>query len=188
MHLRETAQKLAPLVRILARVEAGLQGRHHAAPVEASEVHGLEHLGRPGAVVSLLHQRLEGGDRGRVLRVDRQGRRVLVERPVDLVRPLLEHVAERVMQRRLAVAGDARRGDLAVVEGHQVLPALGLRVQTLQGGDRLGVEPEIEDLFVDGDRRAGIAELLVAQTRLLEEELPAIRVALGDVLRTTVRQ
>ena len=85
------------------------------------------------------------------------------------------------MQRGLALAGDTRRGNLPLVERHQVFPALGLRVEPLQRSDRRRVQAEIEDLLVDPDGRARVAELLVGEARLFEEELLALRLALGRI-------
>ena len=116
VHLREAPQELTPLVGILARVEARLERRHHAAPVEAREVHRLEHLRCARAVLAPGHEGLERGHRVRVLRIDLESRRVLVEGAVDLVHPSLEHVAERVMERGLALVRRAGRSDLPLVE------------------------------------------------------------------------
>ena len=44
-----------------------------------------------------------------------------------------------------------------------------------------GVQRHLEDLLVDPDRRARVAELLVAELRLLEEELLALLIGLGGL-------
>ena len=120
VQLREPSQEQAALVGILTHVEPGLERGHHAPPVEARQVHRLEHLGGSRRVLALPHQRLEGRHRLRVPRVDGQRRGVLVEGAVDLPGSLLEDGRERVVQRGAALVGRARRGDLPLVEGDQI--------------------------------------------------------------------
>ncbi len=60
-------------------------------------------------------------------------------------------------------------------------PAHRLRVEPLEGVDRSRVEAHLEDLLVDPDRRSRVAELLVVELRLLEEELLPLPVVLGHL-------
>ncbi len=149
VQLREAAQEQPALVRILADVEARLERGHDAPPVEAREVHGLEHLGCARRVLSLPHQRLERCNRLRVLRVDRQRRGVLVERAVDFPGSLLEDCAERVMERRAPFVRRSRRRDLPLVERDEILPPLRLGIEALERLDGPRIERQLEDLLVD---------------------------------------
>src|ERR1700690_1252912 len=102
-------------------------------------------------------------------RIDGQRGRILVKCAVHFVHPLLENISERVVERRLSLLRRSHSSDLALVERHEVIPALGLCVEPLQCGHGLRIETHVEYLLVDTDRRTSIPKLLVAKAPLLEE-------------------
>ncbi len=171
VHLPQAPEQLPPLFGVLAGREASLERRHDAPPIQPRQVDGLEHLRRPRAVIGVRHQRLERGDGLRVLRIDRERRGVLVERALHFLRSLLEDLTQRVMKGGLAFARRTRSFDLALVEGHEVVPALRPSVEPLERRDGLRLEAYVEYLLVYGDGRTGVTEPFVAEVRLLEQQL-----------------
>ena len=173
VQLRQAPQELPPLVGVLARREARLERRHHAPPVEARQVHRLEHLRGARRVLALAHERLERGDRlagaSRRWRAPPRTRRRRGRPPA---RRFSRTSPSAWCSARLARSLDvARRRDLPLVERDEVVPALGAARRGARATrSPRGVEAELEDLLVDGDGRARVAQRLVGEARLLEEE------------------
>ena len=180
MQLGETTEQRAALLRILAALETGLDGAQHLPPVEPSEVHLLEHLGRSRTTGGRLlrHQMLERRDGRRVAALLAEGLGVLLEGAIDLAEVLLVNATERVTERGAPLARRAFRRQLALVQRDEIAPARRGGVEALERGDRGRVHAELEDLLVGGDRAIAVLEGLVADARFLVEN-GALRRVIG---------
>ncbi len=123
VQLRETAQELPALVRVLAHREPRVERLHHATPIELREIDPLEHFGGAPRVRRVLHQRLEGRNGRSVVSVELESRLVLPKRALVVALMGARDLAERVMQRGFLLLTRAG-SDLALVQRDEIVPPL----------------------------------------------------------------
>ena len=92
-----------------------------------------------------------------------------LEGPLRLFQAVVHHHREVVERTRARAAIELRRLEDPFVQRRQVGPPSPLGVEASESVDRVGVQLDIEDLFVHGGRERDVARTLVGDARPSEE-------------------